>query len=71
MLNSSENEIYHAHKYYDVNKLLTFQHFIKASESLKVRKVIIFSIFLFISSGNFMLTWVEHETSFYNLGASS
>ena len=31
----------------------------------------IIGIFIFISRENFMLTWVEHEKKFYNLGAWS
>ena len=38
----------------------------KTSESNKERKI---SIFVFMSNWNFMISWVEHEKKFYNLGA--
>ena len=43
----------------------------KTSESLKARKVVIFSSLVFMSSCDFMLSWVEHEKSFITWYPSS
>ena len=36
-----------------------------------MKKVLIVGIFTFMTKWNFMLSWVEHEKKFYNLGAWS
>ena len=50
ILNSTEKEIYHAHKFTCMGMINT------TTESLKVRKVIIFHHFSFMSSSKFMLS---------------
>ena len=66
MHNSIEHEVYHAHKCKTVD-ILTFISMVNAtSQSMKARKN--FSISVFITSSNFMLSWVEHEKCFLTSG---
>ena len=61
MLNSTEHELYQAHKCVGI---LTFEYIsmIKTTcESLKARKVYSFKLISFMSCWNFMLRWLEHE----------
>ena len=41
------------------------------SAELSMKEVLMFGIFIFIiTKWKFMLSWVEHEKKFYNLGAN-
>ena len=39
------------------------------SAELSMKKVLIVGSFIFMTKWNFMLSWVEHEKGFHNLGA--
>ena len=68
ILNSAEHEIYPAHKCLNANNfgILTFISMINTtSERLKARNFFSFvGSLAFMSSWNFVLSWVEHEKSF-------
>ena len=67
MLNSAEQEIYPAHKCWNANNCwhLKFTSMINtASERLKAKQNLYLSALIFMSSWNFVLSWVEREKSF-------
>ena len=71
MLNSAEHKIYHAHvKMPTIVGILTFISMINTTSArFKALTSSFVGIFVFMSSWNLVLSWVEHE-KFYNLGAS-
>ena len=72
MLNSAEHEIYHAHvKMPTIVGILTFISIVNTtSERLKAITSSFVCIFVFMSSWNLVLSWVEHEKSFITSGQS-
>ena len=76
MLNSAEHEIFHANKSQSTNnaKFFLAKHVklsMKISLLINMKMPTIVGIFISTSREKFMLSWVEHEKSFYNLGAWS
>ena len=74
MLNLAEHEIYPGNNYQITNNFKFFfakQLSMKISLLINLKIPIKFGIFISISSENFMHNWVEHEKSFYYLGALS
>ena len=78
MLNSAEHAIYPAHKCQNANNcwhftvgIFTFISMINTTSKrlkLKHETFSVFGILVFMSSWNFVLSWVEHENSFINSG---
>ena len=60
MLNPAEHEIFSANKYENANNI--------CSAMFSMKELTIISNLRFISKTNFMLSWVEHETSFITSG---
>ena len=72
MLNSAEHEIYSAYRYITmptVGNLIFISRINDWFGDLNLKIPLILVILIFRSILNFMLSRVEHEKKFYNLGA--